>query len=79
MKFKVNHTFLVQLLFLSLAGITAWQKISGLAVPQWFQHKFENSFKTCQNGTLKPLVTSQLLGPRNQTSFLKGFPSRRDP
>jgi len=44
MKFKVNHTFLVQLLFLSLAGITAWQKISGLAVPQWFQHKFENSF-----------------------------------
>lgn len=43
-KFKVNHTFLVQLLFLSLAGITAWQKISGLAVPQWFEHKFENSF-----------------------------------
>jgi len=43
MKFKVNHTFLVQLLFLSLAGITAWQKISGLAVPAWFQHKFEYS------------------------------------
>ena len=43
MKFKVNHTFLVQLLFLSIAGITAWQKISGLDVPQWFQHKLENS------------------------------------
>ena len=43
MKFKINHTILVQLLYLSLAGITAWQKISGLAVPHWFQQKFENS------------------------------------
>ena len=46
MKFKINHTILVQLLYLSLAGITAWQKISGLAVPQWFQQKFENSVIT---------------------------------
>jgi hypothetical protein len=46
MKFKINHTILVQLLYLSLAGITAWQKISGLTVPQWFQQKFENSVIT---------------------------------
>jgi hypothetical protein len=44
MKLKINHTFLIQLLFLSLAGITAFQKISGLAIPEWFIHKFENSF-----------------------------------
>ena len=44
MKLKINHTFLIQLLFLSLAGITAFQKISGLEVPEWFIHKFENSF-----------------------------------
>lgn len=43
MKLKVNQTFLIQLLFLSLAGITAYQKISGLAVPDWFIHKFEGS------------------------------------
>ena len=46
MKFKINHTILVQLLYLSLAGITAWQKISVLAVPHWFQQKFENSIIT---------------------------------
>ena len=44
MKLKINHTLLIQLLFLSLAGITAFQKISGLAIPEWFIHKFENSF-----------------------------------
>lgn len=44
MKKKNNHTLLIQLLFLSLAGITAFQKISGLVVPEWFIHKFENSF-----------------------------------
>ena len=44
MKFKINQTFLIQLLFLSLAGITAVQKISGLVIPDWFIHKFENSF-----------------------------------
>jgi hypothetical protein len=43
MKLKVNQTFLIQLLFLSLAGITAYQKISALAVPDWFIHKFEGS------------------------------------
>lgn len=43
MKLKVNQTFLIQLLFLSLAGTTAYQKISGLAVPDWFIHKFEGS------------------------------------
>lgn len=26
-----------------MAGITAFQKISGLAVPDWFIHKFEDS------------------------------------
>mgnify|MGYP000949981339 CR=1 FL=1 len=44
MKLKINHTLLIQLLFLSLAGITAFQKISGLAIPEWFIQKFENSF-----------------------------------
>ena len=44
MKLKINHTLLIQLLFLSLAGITAFQKISGLEIPEWFIHKFENSF-----------------------------------
>lgn len=43
MKVRINHTVLIQLLFLSLAGITAFQKISGLAVPEWFIHKFESS------------------------------------
>ncbi len=43
MKIRINHTVLIQLLFLSLAGITAFQKISGLAVPDWFIHKFEGS------------------------------------
>ncbi len=44
MKFKINHTLLIQLVLLSLAGITAYQKISGLVVPDWFIHKFEGSF-----------------------------------
>jgi len=44
MKIKINNMLLIQLLFLSLAGITAFQKISGLAIPEWFIHKFENSF-----------------------------------
>lgn len=44
MKGKINHIFLIQLLFLSLAGITAYQKISGLSVPEWFIHKFEPTF-----------------------------------
>lgn len=44
MKLKINHTLLIQFLFLSLAGITAFQKISGLSVPEWFIRKFENSF-----------------------------------
>ena len=30
MKIRINHTFLIQLLFLSLAGITAFQKISNI-------------------------------------------------
>ena len=43
MKFKINHTVLIQLLFLSLAGITAFQKISGLEIPEWFSNKFQDS------------------------------------
>lgn len=42
-KFKINHTVLVQLLFLSLAGLTAYQKISGLSIPEWFSDKFQDS------------------------------------
>ncbi len=44
MKFKINHILLIQILFLSLAGITAFQKISGLEVPHFFIGKFEHSF-----------------------------------
>lgn len=44
LKFKINQTFLIQLLFLSLSSITAFQKISGFQIPNWFQQKFENSF-----------------------------------
>lgn len=43
MKFKINHTVLIQFLFLSLAGITAYQKISGLVIPEWFSNKFQDS------------------------------------
>lgn len=43
MKIKINHTVLIQLLFLSLAGLTAFQKISGLAIPEWFVNKFQDS------------------------------------
>ena len=43
MKLKINHTVLIQLLFLSLAGLTAFQKISGLAIPEWFVNKFQDS------------------------------------
>jgi hypothetical protein len=44
MKFSINNILLLQLLFLSLSGITAWQKISALIVPEWFLKKFEHSF-----------------------------------
>lgn len=43
MKLKINHTVLIQLLFLSLAGLTAFQKISGLTIPEWFVNKFQDS------------------------------------
>lgn len=43
MKLKINNTLLVILLYLSIAGTTAYQKISGLAVPEWFQNKFSDS------------------------------------
>jgi hypothetical protein len=41
MKTFFNNTFLIQLLYISLAGITSIQKISGAAVPEWFIKKFE--------------------------------------
>ena len=59
MKLKINHTLLIQLLFLSLAGITAFQKISGLAIPEWFIHKFENSFINLIKGGLTETNTIQ--------------------
>lgn len=43
MKLKINHTVLIQLLFLSLAGLTAFQKISELTIPEWFVNKFQDS------------------------------------
>ncbi len=43
MKLGINNILLTQLLFLALSGITAWQKISGLTVPEWFLKKFESS------------------------------------
>ena len=41
MKKGINNILLIQLLFLSLAGITALQKITGAFVPEWFVKKFE--------------------------------------
>jgi hypothetical protein len=41
MKKGINNILLMQLLFLSLAGITALQKITGTFVPEWFVKKFE--------------------------------------
>jgi hypothetical protein len=41
MKLKINNIVLIQLLYLSLAGITSIQKISGATVPEWFIKKFE--------------------------------------
>jgi hypothetical protein len=43
MKLKINNTLLIILLYLSIAGTTAYQKISGLAVPEWFHNKFSES------------------------------------
>ena len=43
MKKGINNILLIQLLFLSLAGITALQKITGAFVPEWFIKKFENT------------------------------------
>lgn len=41
MKKGINNILLIQLLFLSLAVITAVQKITGTFVPEWFIKKFE--------------------------------------
>jgi hypothetical protein len=43
MKLKINNSLLVILLYLSIAGTTAYQKISGFGVPEWFQNKFSES------------------------------------
>jgi hypothetical protein len=40
---SINNLLLTQLLYLSLAAVTAYQKISGAAVPEWFIKKFEPS------------------------------------
>jgi hypothetical protein len=40
---KLNKTFLVQLFYLSLTGITAIQKILPLEIPSWFNEKFEKT------------------------------------
>lgn len=44
MKLKINHLFLIQCLYFALSATTAYQKIVELSVPEWFLHKFENSF-----------------------------------
>ncbi|MBL7937017.1 MAG: hypothetical protein JNM51_14515 [Bacteroidia bacterium] len=44
MKLKINHLFLIQCLYFALSATTAYQKIVELTVPEWFIHKFENSF-----------------------------------
>ena len=41
MKKGINNILLIQLLFFSLAGITALQKITGTFVPEWFFKKFD--------------------------------------
>jgi hypothetical protein len=43
MIFKLNRTLLIQLLYLSLAGITAIQKILPLEIPLWFNEKFKKT------------------------------------
>jgi hypothetical protein len=43
MLLKINKTLLIQLLYLSLAGITALQKIIPLEIPNWFISKFEKT------------------------------------
>ncbi len=43
MRFKINKTILIQLLFLSLTCITALQKIITFEIPEWFINKFQNT------------------------------------
>lgn len=43
MKLKINNTLLIIFLYLSIAGTTAYQKISGLTIPEWFHNKFSES------------------------------------
>ncbi len=43
MRLNINRIFLVQLLYLSLAGTTALQKIIPFEIPTWFISKFQNS------------------------------------
>jgi hypothetical protein len=43
MSFKINKTILIQLLYLSLSGITALQKIIPLQIPEWFLKKFQDT------------------------------------
>jgi hypothetical protein len=43
MRLNINRIFLIQLLYLSLAGITALQKIIPLEIPNWFISKFEKT------------------------------------
>lgn len=44
MKIKINHIFLIQCMYFALSATTAYQKIVEFKVPEWFAHKFENSF-----------------------------------
>jgi hypothetical protein len=44
MKFKISHLLLVQCMYFALSATTAYQKIIDFAIPEWFTHKFENSF-----------------------------------
>jgi hypothetical protein len=44
MKFKINHIFLVQCMYFALSATTAYQKIIEFTIPEWFVHKFEQSF-----------------------------------
>jgi hypothetical protein len=43
MRLNINRIFLIQLLYLSLAGITALQKIIPFEIPKWFISKFEKT------------------------------------
>jgi hypothetical protein len=40
---KLNKVLLIQLIYLSLSGITAIQKIIPFQVPDWFINKFQNT------------------------------------